>query len=113
MKAPQNNEPPSINVFTNFSNLLSKKLLSCTKYTSEIANSALEAIKSKNKEKLCEISESGIPDDLQILRAFIWKINLGYLPLEITKWDLTLEKKRKEYKTYKELIKKKIRTRII
>ena len=108
MKAPQNNESPSINVFTNFSNLLSKKLLSCTKYTSEIANSALEAIKTKNKEKLCEICESGIPDDLQILRAFIWKINLGYLPLEITKWDLTLEKKRREYKTYKELIKKKL-----
>ena len=112
MKDSENNQPPSINTFLNFSKNLSQQLITCTKSTSEIANATLEAIKSKNKKKLNEICESGLPDDLQILRAFIWKINLGYLPLDINKWDSTLGKKREEYKTYKKLIKEKLKNEI-
>ena len=94
--------------FTDFTNYLTKQLSSCTKATQEIANSALIAIKAKNKDKLYEICESGLPDDLPILRAYIWKINLGYLPLDIKEWDSTLTKKREEYKVYKKFIKEKL-----
>ena len=108
MNSPENNKIPPLKTFTNFVTNLSKKLSSCTQSTSDIANSALIAIKTKNKKKLFEICESGLPDDLQILRAFIWKINLDYLSLDITKWDDILTKKREEYKIYKNLIKSKL-----
>ena len=102
------NQLPPLKSFTDFTNYLTKQLSSCTKATQEIANSALIAIKAKNKDKLCEICESGLPDDLPILRAYIWKINLGYLPLDIKEWDSTLTKKREEYKVYKKFIKEKL-----
>ena len=108
MNLQEINKNPPIKTFSNFYTNLSKKLTSCTKSTQEIANSALIAIKSNNKKKLLELCESGLPDDLQILRAFIWKINLDYLPLDINKWDSILTKKREEYNTYKKLIKKKL-----
>lgn len=102
------NQLPPLKSFTDFTNYLTKQLSSCTKATQEIANSALIAIKDKNKDKLYEICESGLPDDLPILRAYIWKINLGYLPLDIKEWDSTLTKKREEYKVYKKFIKEKL-----
>ena len=102
------NQLPPLKSFTDFTNYLTKQLSSCTKATQEIANSALIAIKEKNKDKLYEICESGLPDDLPILRAYIWKINLGYLPLDIKEWDSTLTKKREEYKVYKKFIKEKL-----
>ena len=102
------NQLPPLKSFTDFTNYLTKQLSSCTKATQEIANSALIAIKAKNKDKLYEICESGLPDDLPILRAYIWKINLGYLPLDIKEWDSTLTKKREEYKVYKKFIKEKL-----
>ena len=102
------NQLPQLKSFTDFTNYLTKQLSSCTKATQEIANSALIAIKEKNKDKLYEICESGLPDDLPILRAYIWKINLGYLPLDIKEWDSTLTKKREEYKVYKKFIKEKL-----
>jgi len=98
----------SSKTFQNFCKNLSKKYASCTKATQSIANTAIEAIKTKNYDKLTEICQSCLPDDLQILRAYIWKINLGYLPLDIELWDSTLEKKRGEYKIYKKFIKEKI-----
>ena len=98
----------SSKTFQNFCKNLSKKYASCTKATQYIANTAIEAIKTKNYDKLTEICQSCLPDDLQILRAYIWKINLGYLPLDIELWDSTLEKKRGEYKIYKKFIKEKI-----
>ena len=102
------NQLPPLKSFTDFTNYLTKQLSSCTKATQEMANSALIAIKAKNKDKLYEICESGLPDDLPILRAYIWKINLGYLPLDIKEWDSTLTKKREEYKVYKKFIKEKL-----
>ena len=110
MKNPENIQinPNSSKTFQAFCNNLFKKYNSCTKMTQSIANTAIEAIKSQNEKKLTELCQSCLPDDLQILRAYIWKINLGYLPLDYNKWDETLEKKRNEYKIYKKFIKEKI-----
>ena len=108
MKESQNNKNPTIKTYTNFIQNLTKHLPSCTQSTSAIAASALEAIKLKDRKKLFSICESGLPDDLPILRAYIWKINLNYLPLDIKEWDSTLEKKRNEYKIYKKFIKEKL-----
>ena len=108
MKKIENNQLPPLKVFTNFTKNLTKHLPSCTKSTSETASLVLGIIKSKDQKKLYEICESGLPDDLPILRAFVWKINLGYLPLDISEWDSTLKKKREEYKIYKKFIKEKL-----
>ena len=97
----QNNQNSTIKTYTNFIQNLTKQLSSCTQSTSAISASALEAIKLKDRKKLFSICESGLPDDLPILRAYIWKINLNYLPLEVKEWDSTLEKKRNEYKKYR------------
>ena len=109
MNKKENNQLPPLKIFTNFTKNLTKHLSSCTKSTSEIASLALGIIKSKDKKKLYEICESGLPDDLPILRAYIWKIILGYLPLDISEWDSTLAKKREEYKIYKKFIKEKLK----
>ena len=108
MNKKENNQLPPLKIFTNFTKNLTKHLSSCTKSTSEIASLALGIIKSKDQKKLYEICESGLPDDLPILRAYIWKIILGYLPLDISEWDSTLTKKRDEYKIYKKFIKEKL-----
>ena len=109
MNKKENNQLPPLKIFTNFTKNLTKHLSSCTKSTSEIASLALGIIKSKDEKKLFEICESGLPDDLPILRAYIWKIILGYLPLDISEWDSTLAKKREEYKIYKKFIKEKLK----
>ena len=109
MNKKENNQLPPLKIFTNFTKNLTKHLSSCTKSTSEIASLALGIIKSKDQKKLYEICESGLPDDLPILRAYIWKIILGYLPLVISEWDSTLAKKREEYKIYKKFIKEKLK----
>ena len=95
--------------FEFFMENLNKKLKNVTKNTIPIAQAALEAIKSKNLKKLYEISENGLPDDLPILRAYIWKIILGYLPIDPQQWDSSLSKKRGEYEIYKKLIKEKLK----
>ena len=109
MNKKENNQLPPLKIFTNFTKNLTKHLSSCTKSTSEIASLALGIIKSKDQKKLYEICESGLPDDLPILRAYIWKIIIGYLPLDISEWDSTLAKKREEYKIYKKFIKEKLK----
>ena len=109
MNKKENNQLPPLKIFTNFTKNLTKHLSSCTKSTSEIASLALGIIKSKDQKKLYEICEPGLPDDLPILRAYIWKIILGYLPLDISEWDSTLAKKREEYKIYKKFIKEKLK----
>ena len=109
MNKKENNQLPPLKIFTNFTKNLTKHLSSCTKSTSEIASLALGIIKSKDQKKLFQICESGLPDDLPILRAYIWKIILGYLPLDISEWDSTLAKKREEYKIYKKFIKEKLK----
>jgi hypothetical protein len=49
-------------------------------------------IKVLNKRKinimmLRSLAFRGIPSDLKALRPIIWKILLGFLPLETNKWE--------------------------
>ena len=104
-----NNNQNTKTSFNIFLDNLNKKLSYCTKNTVIVAHSVLEAIKMKNMEKLYEISENGLPDDLPILRAYVWKIILGYLPIDSTKWGETFLQKRKEYEVYKNFIKEKLK----
>lgn len=43
----------------------------------------------------------GIPDEAAVIREYCWKIVLGYLPPEKSKWQATIEK---EAKTYEGLV---------
>ena len=88
---------------------LKVKLSYRTENTKNLALSAIEAIKNKNLTKLYELTENGLPDDLPILRAYIWKIILGYLPIDSSEWDNTLLQKRNEYQIYKKFIKEKLK----
>ena len=81
-----------------------KKSLQCSKKTQELSSKIMDSILYKNKEKLLSLCEDGLPDELPKLRALVWKINLGYLPLEIEKWDEILKSKRQSYKLYKNFI---------
>ena len=96
-------------VFDSFCENLNKKVSKSTKSMAELVKTLIEVIKNKNFKKLCEISENGIPDDLPIMRAYVWKILLGYLPIDSAKWDETLQLKRKDYKVYRKLIKDKLK----
>ena len=58
----------------------------------------------KNKEKLKSLCEDGLPDELPELRSLIWKINIGYLPLDMEKWNEILKSKRASYKLYKNYV---------
>ena len=74
----------------NFISRINEKILKCSKNSIPIASGVITAICDKNKSLLKEYSSKGLPDDLPILRAFIWKILLGYLPSEPKKWEETL-----------------------
>ena len=39
-----------------------------------------------NLKKLQQLSFNGIPDDLPQLRSIVWKILIGYLPLDKNHW---------------------------
>ena len=92
---------------------VNKKLVHCTKGTIMLANSVLEAITNKDMKKLNEICENGLSDDLPILRAYVWKIILGYLPIDYDKWDETFSQKRKQYDIYKSFIKEKLKKEMV
>ena len=92
-----------------FSENLNIKLSHCTKSALDIAMSFIEALKKKEKNKIYEIAENGLPDDLPILRAYIWKIILGYLPSDPDLWDEELSKKRDQYKQFKKFISDKLK----
>lgn len=85
------------------SNIIAKSV-NCSKKTQEIASKILDSIMCQDKEKLILLCEDGLPDELPELRALIWKINLGYLPLDMDKWDEILKSKRASYKLYKNFI---------
>ena len=63
---------------------------------------------SKNQKNLQIFSENGLPDEIPILRSIIWKINLGYLPINNEEWEKILEDKRNSYIDYKDIFKKKL-----
>jgi hypothetical protein len=85
-----------------------KKSIQCSKKTQEICSKILDSILCKDKEKLKLFCEDGLPDELPELRSLIWKINIGYLPLDMEKWDETLKSKRVSYKLYKNFIFEKL-----
>ena len=85
------------------SNIINKTV-HCSKATIELTSKILDSIMSKDKSKLISICENGLPDDLPELRSLIWKINLGYLPLNIEEWDKILKAKRIAYKKYKDSV---------
>ena len=92
----------------NIFNSMSKKILKCSKTTLNISTEIIDAILSENKDKLIKLSEKGLPDDLPILRALVWKINLGYLPINSNLWEKTFIEKRKLYNLYKDMFIKQI-----
>ena len=90
-------------------NTITQKLVKCSKATVKISTSIIEAILCQNKKELNKLSEKGLPDDLPILRALVWKINLGYLPLNSNLWEKTFQEKRNLYKLYKQMINQQIK----
>ena len=88
----------------NFITNLNKKILSIPKNSQQRACNILSAILDKNISLIRQYSFEGIPNELPILRAFIWKILLNYLPDEPKKWEETLKSKRAQYNSYKKFV---------
>ena len=88
----------------NFITNLNKKILSIPKTSQQRACNILSAILDKNISLIRQYSFEGIPNELPILRAFIWKILLNYLPDEPKKWEETLKSKRAQYNSYKKFV---------
>ena len=85
-----------------------KKSVQCSKATITLTSKILDSIMCKDKQKLIDFCEGGLPDDLPELRSLIWKINLGYLPLNVEEWDKILKSKRIAYQNYKDSFVKKL-----
>ena len=85
-----------------------KKSIQCSKKTQEISSKILDSILCKDKEKLKRLCEDGLPDELPELRSLIWKINIGYIPMDMEKWDEILKSKRISYKLYQNFIFEKL-----
>ena len=97
-----------LSYINNFIARLNKKILTCSKYSIPVACEAITAICDKNIPLLKELSYKGLPEDIPILRAFIWKLLLDYLPENPKKWEETLIQKRAEYNNYKKIIEEKL-----
>ena len=113
IKNGNNNKNKSINKEISegkkiISNII-KKSIQCSKKTQEISSKILDSILCKDKEKLKLLCEDGLPDELPELRSLIWKINIGYLPFDMEKWDEVLKSKRISYKLYKNSIFEKLK----
>ena len=91
-----------------FFSRLNTKALKCSENTKKLVSNTMSAILEKNKKDIITIAEIGIPDDLPILRAYIWKILLNYLPEDPEQWEEILNKKRSEYNNYRQLIDQKL-----
>ena len=44
--------------------------------------------------------ENGIPFEVKGLKPLCWKILLGYLPLNRSKWKATIENSKRDYEYY-------------
>ena len=97
-------KPDNLTYVNNFIAKTNKKMLSTPKNVQQKACSSIAAILDKNKSLIKQYSSEGIPDEIPILRAFIWKLLLNYLPEDPKKWEETLNKKRTDYKNYKVFI---------
>ena len=85
-------------------NKIVNKTIKCSKSTQELTSKIINCLVFKEREKLISFCENGLPDDLPELRSLIWKINLGYLPSNIEKWDKTLKSQRIAYQNYKNYV---------
>ena len=85
-------------------NKIFNKTIKCSKSTQELTSKIINCLVFKEREKLISFCENGLPDDLPELRSLIWKINLGYLPSNIEKWDKTLKSQRIAYQNYKNYV---------
>jgi hypothetical protein len=74
----------------------------------KIACGIMSAILDKKKDLVQKFAGEGLPDDLPMLRAYVWKILLNYLPEDPKKWETTLKEKRSQYNNYKQFIEKKL-----
>ena len=85
-----------------------KKSVLCSKSTIDLTTNLLDAIMSMDKNKVINLSENGLPDDLPEIRSLVWKINFDYLPLDQQKWDTFLLSKRTAYRKYRTYIFEKL-----
>lgn len=85
-----------------------KKSILCSKSTIDLTTKLLDAIMSMDKNKVINLSENGLPDDLPEIRSLVWKINFDYLPLDQQKWDTFLLSKRTAYRKYRTYIFEKL-----
>jgi hypothetical protein len=88
--------------------IIVNKILSSPNQTINKSSGFIESLISKNKKNLQIFSEDGLPDDIPILRSIIWKINLGYLPIDNEQWEKIMEEQRNSYNYYKNIFKKKL-----
>ena len=88
--------------------IIVNKILSSPNQTINNSSGFIESLISKNKKNLQIFSENGLPDEIPILRSIVWKINLGYLPINNEEWEKILEDKRSSYFYYKDIFKKKL-----
>ena len=64
--------------------------------------SVINFLKILNKRKieiamLRSLSFRGIPSDIPVLRPIVWKVLLGYLPRETSKWKDVMDEQKKIY----------------
>ena len=103
MENTSSTQPPAENPKKQILNLIISKSVKCSKPTLNRVGMFIEAILSLDKDRIKVLSAQGLPDDLPILRSLIWKINLGYLPLNSEEWNNILFTQRKTYNYYKSL----------
>ena len=97
----EQNKKPILQIIVN-------KILSSPNQTINNSSGFIESLISKNKKNLQLFSENGLPDEIPILRSIVWKINLGYLPINNEEWENILSDKRSSYFYYKDIIQKKL-----
>ncbi|CAD8135682.1 unnamed protein product [Paramecium octaurelia] len=62
-----------------------------------------------NLNELKKLSNFGVPDDIKGLRSLVWKLLLGYLPVDRTKWNSTITTNIENYEQFcNDLIKSKL-----
>lgn len=63
---------------------------------------ALTRFDPLNFKMICSLSFHGIPDEIRALRALYWRIILGYLPENKSKWNQLIENNRVVYESFVE-----------
>ena len=110
-------KPPSLESAVNpmLAELISAVTLSQLGHSNDISilktkETVINFLKILNRKKveismLRSLSFRGIPSDIKGLRPVVWKVLLGYLPRETSKWEDVMEENLKVYSgLYKQLI---------